>query len=403
MGASLRTRRSRALLAAAALLLCGGFFFVLHGSGQAQDQAALGFVFPDKHNEYLTGAEISAGQEQTFTSGTGNTSQHRTRHGLTLSQALIAAEQKRGSPITGVGVYELPRDGGQPLYVAEKPDQVFFFVQGGQIHWLLYDKNNKILERGQGLTVSVKGLPGNLLRVRVTQSPDTGVKAGTEVSFTAAASNQLTGEKLTYRWFVDGAAQSAGSGVTFKHTFNKVGSHSVYLDVRGDKGSRGWWMTTSLDVGKKPAPAQGGGGSSGGGGSGGGSGGTTPGGGTGGGGSFTPTPTPPPATSPLPPPSSSPPPSGSGRGPNLDPNASSTTPPLTGNRVEGILVSTTLPAKPGQSRPGQQPQARAQQASNKNDGVDWPLVGGISLTALLVILGAVRERAHIQRLLPHPT
>jgi hypothetical protein len=62
----------------------------------------------------------------------------------------------------------------------------------------------------------------------------------------------------------------------------------------------------------------------------------------------------------------------------------------------------TVPPKPGQNRPGQQPQASAQKASKKDNSVDWPLAGGISLAALLVILGAVRERAHIQRLLPQP-
>ncbi|MEA2445448.1 MAG: hypothetical protein QOJ12_2740, partial [Thermoleophilales bacterium] len=206
-----------------------------------------------------------------------------------------------------------------------------------------------------------------------------------------------------YRWYVDGGEQIVGRGDTFKHTFKKQGKgHSVYVDVQGDKGSRGS-ADLAVDVGKKTPSTSSGSGGSGGtgtGGSGGtGSGGTTP--GTGGGSTpgYTPAPAPP-SSSPLPPPSSSPPPSSPGRGPNLDPSAPSGG--TAGQRVEGILVSTSLPAQPGSARPGQTAQGSRQQGKQKSNGVDWALVGGISLTALLVILGAVRERRHIRRLLPHP-
>ena len=103
----------------------------------------------------------------------------------------------------------------------------------------------------------------------------------------------------------------------------------------------------------------------------------------------------------LPPPSTSPP-SDPGRGPNLDPSAPGDTSTETGEEVTGILVSTSAPAQAGANRPGQTPRNQQEAQQKDEGGTDWKLVGGISLTALLVILGAVRERVHLQRLLPQP-
>jgi hypothetical protein len=399
MGASVRTRPRGLLVAAAALVLGAVLFFALHAPLRAQDPVALGFGFPDGQNAHLTGEEISAGDEQVFYTGKGENRRRVSARGLTLSQALTKAQEKRGAPITGVGVYELLRPPAQPLYLPEKPDQLFFFVRDGEIRWFLYDENQRVLDRGSGLTVRLRGQAGEFMKVDVTQTPATDVKAGSEVQFTATADPAgLDGEKLVYRWFIDGGENSAARGQTFKHTFAKPGNYSVSVDVRGEDGSRGQASVT-VDVGKKPKPQTGGGS----GGGSGGSGGASPGGGGGGGGGGAPSYTPPPVTVPptpsLPPPSTSPP-SDPGRGPNLDPSAPSGG--QAGERVEGILVSTSTPAKPAQNRRGQQARADQARANSSDDGVDLRLAGGISLTALLVILGAVRERAHIQRLLPHP-
>jgi hypothetical protein len=313
---------------------------------------------------------------------------------LTFSEMLNAAAAQRGAPIDGVGVYALNRDPLPPLYL-DDGSQVFFFLQGSLVRWLLHDDRRRVIDGGNGEQLQITGLEGEHLDVQIATSPETGVRAGDEVSFTATATNGEDGEKFKYYWYVDGGEEAIGRGATFKHKFDDKGSHSVYVDVRGDGDSRGA-ATASVDVAKKAPAQQGGSG-------GGGSGGTSPGGGGGGGGgggpSFTPAPTPTPSTPSLPPPSSSPPPSDPGRGPNLDPSAPNTS-ATTGQEVEGILVSTSAPAKPGQARPGQAAQAQQKQAKKNDEPVDWKLAGGISLTALLVILGAVRERMHLQRLLP---
>jgi hypothetical protein len=203
------------------------------------------------------------------------------------------------------------------------------------------------------------------------------------------------------RWFVGDRLEGRDS--TFTRKFAKADtSYVVSVDVRGDSDSRGVGSVT-IDVGeprKQPSSPSNPGGSGGGNG-GNGNGGTTP---TTPTAPYTPpsTPSTPPAVNPLPSPSTSPPanvpPSG---GPNLDPSAPSTPSTAAGERVEGILVSANVPpAQVAQGRGGQPPKPANQRAAQKDAGVDWLLVGGIVLTALLVILGALRERVHIQRLLP---
>jgi hypothetical protein len=70
--------------------------------------------------------------------------------------------------------------------------------------------------------------------------------------------------------------------------------------------------------------------------------------------------------------------------------------------VTGILVSTSTPSTAGQTGGRKAPNAQADQAKAKNDSFDWQLAGGIALTALLVLLGALRERVRLHRLLPRP-
>jgi hypothetical protein len=65
-------------------------------------------------------------------------------------------------------------------------------------------------------------------------------------------------------------------------------------------------------------------------------------------------------------------------------------------------VSTSTPPKPGQRAGSKAPNAQAKQNKDSGDEFDWKLAGGIALTALLVILGGLRERVRLQRLLPKP-
>jgi hypothetical protein len=392
MGASVRTRPRRLLLVAAAIALSAGLFLAIQTPLWAQDDSpVVGFNLPGD-NATVTRSQVAQGDEQSFIVGSGDSRKRRTYRGLTFSEMLNAAAAQRGAPIDGVGVYALNRDPLPPLYL-DDGSQVFFFLQGSLVRWLLYDDRRRVIDGGNGEQLQITGLEGEHLDVTIATSPTADIRAGDEVTFTATAANGEDGEKFRYYWFVDGGEEIAGRAATFKHKFDNRGGHSVYVDVRGDGDSRGA-ATATVDVAKKKAPAQQGGG-------GGGSGGTSPGGnsGGGGGGSFSPSPTPAPVTPSLPPPSSSPP-SDPGRGPNLDPSAPDTGATDTGQEVEGILVSTSAPAKPGQTRPGQAAQAQQKQAKKNDEPVDWKLAGGISLTALLVILGAVRERMHLQRLLP---
>jgi uncharacterized membrane protein YgcG len=402
MGASVRKRPQRLLIALAVTAVAVAASLAIIAPLHAQEPTQVGFRFPDGQNAFVTGEEIKQqGTKHSFHIGKDRV----IKQGMTLSQVLDVAQQKRGSRISGVGVYALDRAPSQPLYLTENGDRLIFVSELGVIKWFYLDANGDMVLRGSGVSVAMQALEGELLAVKIT-APTT-IEAGTEVEFKATATGELKDEKLAYRWYVDGGEQIVGRGQSFKHTFKKQSKgHSVYVDVRGDKGSRGS-DEVIVDVGKKTPPASSGGsGGTGSGGTGGTGSGGTGSGGTGGSGAgggtpgYTPPPSPP-SSSPLPPPSSSPPPSSPGRGPNLDPSAPSGG--TSGQRVEGVLVSVSLPARPSSGRPGQTAQGRQQQAKSKSNGVDWPLVGGISLTALLVILGAVRERRHIRRLLPHPT
>jgi hypothetical protein len=61
-----------------------------------------------------------------------------------------------------------------------------------------------------------------------------------------------------------------------------------------------------------------------------------------------------------------------------------------------------VPPAATQNRGAKAPNAAAKKPKATDKSTDWRLVGGIALTALLVILGALRERRPIRRLLPHP-
>jgi hypothetical protein len=232
-----------------------------------------------------------------------------------------------------------------------------------------------------------------------------------EVTFTSDVSDGVDGETFTYNWDFGDGDTNADGGESETHSYSTRESFTVTLTVEGDKGSIGEASFTFRARKKAPPPSTGGGGGSSGGGGSGGGGGSSGGGGSGGGGSVVPPSggtvppagtTPPPSTPSLPPPSSSPPSSDPGRGPNLDPDAPPSATDTTGQEVEGILVSTSTPPRPGQAGGAKAPNAQNKQAKAKDDEFDWKLAGGIALTSLLVILGAVRERVRLHRLLPQP-
>jgi hypothetical protein len=318
----------------------------------------------------------------------------------------------------GVRTVELERKDGSRYFVPKNEDLVFFFDEASgrfvffrELDESVRDDVNKP-DEGVGETLRLQGRTGNLLDVSVTADPAK-PRAGESVDFTADVTKALDGEDLTYDWdYGDGDTDKDG-GASTSHTFAKRGEiYEVTVTVEGTRDSIGVGAVTFRARKKAPAPSSGGGGSSGGGSSGGGSsGGGSSGGGSGsvpgtGGGTapYNPGTTPPNSTTPgLPPPSSSPPPSGdTGRGPNLDPNAPPTTSTPNGEEVTGILVSSSAPPKAGQNSGAKAPNAAAKQKKADDKRTDWKAAGGIALTALLLILGALRERRPIRRLLPHP-
>src|SRR3954447_3147441 len=215
MGTSVRTRPRRLLLELAAIPLFAGIFLAIQSPLFAQDQTQVRFALPDKNNSFVTGEEIAQGDRMTFTEG--REKKRVSVNGRTFPQMLDLAEQRRGERISGVGVYALDRPDMPPLYVTQG-DNLFFFVQSGVVKWFLYDEDTKVLDRGDGATLRVQGLEGEHLKVEIAVTPED-ARAGDEVTFDANPTGEQDGEKLSYRWFVDGFDKVDARGEIFKQTF----------------------------------------------------------------------------------------------------------------------------------------------------------------------------------------
>jgi hypothetical protein len=409
MGLATRKRPPRLVLLAAAIALCAAPFAAFGARLEAQSVPQIRFDLPGG-NTSITGDEIDKAPVRHFV--VGGTRRNIEVNAMRLSEIIdLKRTNPDGTPagFDGIGVFQLRASdagpGGVPIYFTPD-DPLYFYVSAGQVHWLLAqsDRDNARVLPGDfgaadGLTFY--GSEGNRLEVTVTAAPAKDIHPGDEVTFSMEPTGfeDRNEQVRQVRWFVGDKLEGRES--TFTRKFAKADtSYVVSVDVRGDSDSRGVGSVT-VDVGKPrkpptPAPSTGGGGGGTSGGAGGGNGGTTP------SPSYTPSTPATPSTPSLPPPSTSPPanvpPSG---GPNLDPSAPSTPSTAAGDRVEGILVSANVPAsQAAQGRAGQPPRPANRRPAQQDNGVDWLLVGGIALTALLVILGAMRERVHIQRLLP---
>src|SRR3954453_14991974 len=129
MGASVRRRPRRLVMALAVIPLCIGILVAIQPPLFAQDQTFVRFDLPGG-NSSVTGEEIAQGDRMTFTEG--REKKRVSVNGRTFPQMLDLAEQRRGERITGVGVYALDRPDMPPLYVTEG-DNLFFFVQSGVV------------------------------------------------------------------------------------------------------------------------------------------------------------------------------------------------------------------------------------------------------------------------------
>lgn len=416
MGVATSKRPRWLLVAAAVIALSAAIFAVLQSPLSAQSPPRLVVTVDGKRYAITRGQlEENADRQGPFTQRTrrGGTTTVLTERAISLQKLLEVA----GVPSRTRFVVLARKD--RARFYAGRGDRIAFWFDSSEsgrgFNWFREfaggDDANKP-DEGFGLD-EFEGHTGNELDVTIAADPEK-ARAGESVEFTAAVQDELSGEKLTYDWdFGDGDSDRTSSNKV-THTFDQKDPYTVSVVVTGAKDSLGEDEITLNVRRKAPEPRNDGGGSSGGGSSGGGSSGGGSGGGSSGGGTippagttpgFDPSTTPPNTSTPaLPPPSASPAPQGDpGRGPNLDPNAPPTTSTdSSGQDVEGILVSASVPPKPAQNRGGKAPGAAADKAKADEKGVDWKVAGGIALTALLVILGALRERRPIRRLLPQP-
>ena len=403
MGVVTRKRPRRLVLVAAVIALAAALFVAIQAPLQAQSERRI-TIKVDHKNYFVTESQFESARSTSppFTQRTsrGGVVTYPFDRGVSLDD-LVRAARPRISPLPKV--VDLTTDNGAMIHAARDANFVFFNDKShGRFTWIK-NKGNTTDRQVKSDTTVLFGRRGNLLDVDIEPDPEN-PRVDEEVTFTAHVDEKIDGEDYTYKWdFGDGDVDTTPDD-SVTHTYSTRESFMVQLTVEGDKESVGS-DTFEFRPRKKAKPPRNSGGNSGGSSSGnsGGSG-VNPGGDSSGtppsgSGALPPAGTTPPPTTPaLPPPSSSPP-SDPGRGPNLDPNAPPAADIPTGQEVSGILVSTGTPPRPGQAG-AKAPNANAKNAKSKKDEFDWKLAGGIALTALLVILGAVRERGRLHRLLP---
>jgi hypothetical protein len=404
MGVVTRKRPRRLVLIAAVIALSAALYVAIQAPLSAQSERVI-TIEVDGDPHYVTAEQLQAAADEDppyrQRDRSGNLVPIAYNGRGTSLDAVLNAARPRVRDRTDVVV--LTREDGSRL-IAERGDNIVFFFERNRVTWIL--DGGDFTDKQTDREITLTGRDGNALTVDVDADPEK-PRVDEQVTFTSEVDNGLDGEEFTYNWdFGDGDADADGGDST-THSYETRESFTVTLTVEGDKGSIGEDRFTFRPRKKAPPASSGGGGSSGGGSGGGGSSG---GGGGGSGGTVPPSSTippagttPPPTTPGLPPPSSSPPPSSDpGRGPNLDPDAPPSATDTGAQEVEGILVSTSTPPRPGQPGGAKAPNAQKKQAKAKDDEFDWKLAGGIALTSLLVILGGLRERVRLHRLLPKP-
>lgn len=89
----------------------------------------------------------------------------------------------------------------------------------------------------------------------ITLSPESiEVDVGDRVTFNARVSNPVAGEKLSFRWTVNGTLEATGSASRFSKTFRREGRYSVVVTVSGKRESSS--AAALVTVGSPPAPPQ---------------------------------------------------------------------------------------------------------------------------------------------------
>lgn len=80
------------------------------------------------------------------------------------------------------------------------------------------------------------------------------VDVGKSVTFNARVSNPVAGERLSFRWTVNGTLKATGSASRFSQAFRREGRYSVIVTVSGKRESSS--AVASVTVGNPPEPSQ---------------------------------------------------------------------------------------------------------------------------------------------------
>ncbi|MGZ4202168.1 MAG: PKD domain-containing protein [Thermoleophilaceae bacterium] len=261
-------------------------------------------------------------------------------------------------------------------------------VDGDTTHFFRPQRNSKdqnaadniATTGGAPLVVSAHG--GNILKVKAKGNPTT-THAKESVSFSATASGQKKGEKLSYAWHFGDGSKAVGQDV--QHTYDTEGGYNAFVVVSGDQDSGGSSDTVTITVGKPQQASTtnpGGSGNSGTApstGSGGGSSGT----GSGGSGSI--------------PPSTTPPSVHTNQTPPLPLTSIPKTEPGT-TQVSGILLASSETVAPGSLL--RSPGSPALASTGSTPSREVPIV---ALTAVLLLgLGAFMEGGRRRFRIPRP-
>ena len=294
---------------------------------------------------------------QTYTVRGSKDSRKVTHQGISLGALFGLAGANAGD----YKFVQIRRPDDSYAFVTSK-DAPIFWVRSGVTHFLRPVRNKKdenaadVFASATEKPIVVTARTGNPITVTVAADP---TRANTKqtVSFSATASGQKSGEKLTYTWHFGDGAQASGESA--QHAYDTSGGYNTFVIVTGSDDSAGSSDAVRVTVGKPQTGTTGGGGAAG--------------GYTGGGGSTTPSP-PPAVNTPQPPPAP------------LTSIPKTEVQPGGGTSVSGILLASSNPV-PGGSllSPGTPTLAKTGSTPNR----ELPLAGGA--VVLLLAIGAFLE------------
>jgi hypothetical protein len=154
----------------------------------------------------------------------------------------------------GTFAYLTSADLASPPDFAEGP--ALFWIDNGTTTHFFRPMRSSRDENAADNVATTGGAPlvvathtGNVLKVTADVTP-THLPAQQQVSFSATASGEKSGEQLSYHWHFDDG--SAAPGASVQHAFDRAGGYNVFVEVRGDQDSGGSSDVIRVTVGKPP-------------------------------------------------------------------------------------------------------------------------------------------------------